>query len=238
VEGDSIDNAGVSGSSINKDGVFGWSVNQIGVAGVGSPGVAGLGSSGSPGVFGLGNPAGGFLGDVNVLGNLKVSGGNKQFQIDHPLDPANRYLNHFCVESSEAKNVYDGRAKLDQKGEAVVELPPWFQVLNKNFNYQLTPVGKFAPLYIAQELSDNRFTIAGGDPGMEICWHITGVRNDAHSKDHPTAVEEEKPEEERGYYVEPTAHGAAEEKGIAWARYPALMQRAKEDLARRENAKK
>jgi hypothetical protein len=45
-------------------------------------------------------------------------------------------------------------------------------------------------------------------------------------------------DEERGYYLHPEAHRAAEEKGIGWARYPALMQKAKEYQAAREKAKK
>jgi hypothetical protein len=56
------------------------------------------------------------------VGDLQVSG-NKQFKIDHPLDPENKYLTHFSVEAPEAKNVYDGVSTLDEGGEAVVELP-------------------------------------------------------------------------------------------------------------------
>jgi hypothetical protein len=32
---------------------------------------------------------------------------------DHPLDSANKYMNHSFVESPEMKNVYDGVAVLD-----------------------------------------------------------------------------------------------------------------------------
>jgi hypothetical protein len=130
-------------------------------------------------------------GNVGISGSLTVMG-NKGFRIDHPLNPANKYLNHFCVEGSEAKNLYDGRATLNENGEAIVELPAWFEALNKNFQYQLTPVGKFAPLYIANAVGNNRFTIAGGDPAMEVCWQVTGVRNDTYVQEHPTVLEEEK----------------------------------------------
>src|SRR5438128_1620054 len=33
--------------------------------------------------------------------------GFKKFKIDHPLAPANKYLVHVSIESSEAKNLYD-----------------------------------------------------------------------------------------------------------------------------------
>jgi len=144
--------------------------------------------------------------DLDVNGGLSVQG-QKRFQIDHPLDPANKYLNHFSVEGPESKNLYDGRATLDQNGDAIVELPAWFEALNISFRYQLTPLGKFAPLYIANEIRDNRFTIAGGDPGMEVYWQVTGIRNDAYVRAHPTLVEEAKgAHAERGYPLHPPCH--------------------------------
>ncbi len=61
-----------------------------------------------------------FTGDVVVTGTL--SKGHSKFQIDHPLDSANKYLSLSAVESSDMKNVYDGIAVLDASGEATVEL--------------------------------------------------------------------------------------------------------------------
>jgi len=98
------------------------------------------------------------------------------FKIDHPLDPANRYLHHSFVESPDMKNVYDGVVVLDDNGEAEIELPDWFSALNKDFRYQLTAIG--APgsnLYIAEEISgvttnnnnNSRFKVAGGTSGMK-----------------------------------------------------------------------
>jgi trimeric autotransporter adhesin len=45
--------------------------------------------------------------------------------IDHPLDPANSYLAHASVESSERANLYTGNVTLDDNSEAVVTLPDW-----------------------------------------------------------------------------------------------------------------
>ena len=104
--------------------------------------------------------AGYFSGKVHVTGTLSKAGGS--FIIDHPLDPANKYLSHSFVESPDMKNIYDGIAVLDADGRADVELPDWFQALNRDFRYQLTCVGAFAPVYVAEEMHDNRFQIAGG----------------------------------------------------------------------------
>jgi hypothetical protein len=74
-------------------------------------------------------------------------------KIDHPLDPANKYLYHSFVESPDMKNVYDGLVALDENGEAEIELPDWFGALNKDFRYQLTAIGAPGPnLYIAEDI--------------------------------------------------------------------------------------
>lgn len=141
-------------------------------------------------------------GNLNVGGNLNVSGtiskGGGSFRIDHPLDPANKYLSHSFVESPDMKNIYDGVVVLDSKGEAEVRLPDWFQVLNKDFRYQLTCVGGYANIYIADEIHENRFRIAGGRAGLKVSWQLTGTRHDAFAESHRIAVEEEKPAAEKG----------------------------------------
>jgi len=92
-------------------------------------------------------------GKVKITGNLEKAGGS--FKIDHPLDPANKYLCHSFVESPDMKNVYDGVVVLDGKGEAEIDLPDWFGILNKDFRYQLTAIGAPGPnLYIAEEISE------------------------------------------------------------------------------------
>src|SRR6202035_2656337 len=144
--------------------------------------------------------------ELFVAGNLLV-GGNKNFRIDHPLDPANKYLFHAAIESSEVLNLYSGNIALDASGEALVQLPDWFEVINKDFRYQLTPIG--APgrdLYIAEEVSAGHFKIAGGKPGGKVSWQVSGVRNDAWEKAHPMEVEADKGAD-RGHYLTPELVG-------------------------------
>jgi trimeric autotransporter adhesin len=109
-------------------------------------------------------------------------------------------------------NIYNGNITLDAKGEATVELPEYFESLNQDFRYQLTCIGNYAPVYIAQKISGNRFVIAGGLPFMEISWLVTGVRKDAFASSTRKQVETEKPNAEKGYYMHPEAFGYDLEK--------------------------
>lgn len=124
------------------------------------------------------------------------------------------------------KNIYDGVASLDAQGEAIVELPVWFGVLNRDFRYQLTCIGGFAPVYIAEEISENHFKIAGGKAGMKISWMVTGIRQDAWANAHRIPVEEEKPARQRGYYLHPELYGQPADKSIDSARHPETAKRA------------
>lgn len=163
-------------------------------------------SPGGPGFAGL------FVGDVHVSGTFSAS--SKEFVIDHPLDPANMYLRHSCVESSDMKNVYDGIALLDEEGEAWIELPDWFGALNSTFRYQLTCVGGYAAVYIAEEINDGRFLIAGGHPGLRVSWQVTGIRQDAWAKANRRPVEAYKLPQNRGTFIHPEAFGFSEQFAV------------------------
>ena len=142
----------------------------------------------------------------NLYVNGQIAGQSKPFLIDHPLVPENKYLVHAAVESQDMKNIYDGIVIMDNNGEAWIELPTWFEALNKDFRYQITSIGGFAPVYIAEKVANNRFKIAGGTPGMEVSWQVTGIRHDPWANDHPLVVEQDKPAEERGSYLYPEGY--------------------------------
>ena len=269
VWGGSLDYIGVSGASDTSTGVDGISRSGDGVVGqslgIKTYGVRGRcdngygvygGSKIGYGVVGFSNSGYGVMGfthsgyaaylggNVVITGNLQKGGGS--FKIDHPLDPANKYLHHSFVESPDMKNVYDGTVILDNKGEAEIELPDWFNALNKDYRYQLTAIGAPGPnLYIAEEISDtstttnyssdssssnqnnnnnsndsSNFKIAGGTSGMKVSWQVTGIRKDPWANANRIRVEEDKPAKERGYYIYPDLYGQPEEKGISQLLFP------------------
>jgi hypothetical protein len=232
MEGNSNRHFGVSGVSKGFHGVWGESKRWDG-AGVLGYSLQG-GGIGVAGTNLVGGWAGYFEGDVYISGSTEISG--LLSKIDHPLDPANKYLYHSYLESSDMKNLYDGVVTLDDKGEAEIELPEWFSALNKDFRYQLTAIGAPGPnLYIAEEISEgstdyarggnsknnyNYFKIAGGTSGMKVSWQAIGVRNDPYAKAHPIQVEEGKSDKERGHYIHPEVYGQTEEKRISHLLFP------------------
>jgi hypothetical protein len=237
VLGKSQSSTGVNGLSDSGDGVHGGSDYGHGLVGISAYGVGLYSES-------VRNDYAAVLdGKVKITGNLEKAGGS--FKIDHPLDPANKYLHHSFVESPDMKNVYDGVVVLDRKGKAEIELPNWFGILNKDFRYQLTAIGAPGPnLYIAEEISDmatttntkyssksssssnknrnknSRFKIAGGTSGMKVSWQVTGIRKDPWANAHRIEVEEDKSDKERGYYLHPDLYGQPEENGISHLLFP------------------
>jgi hypothetical protein len=138
---------------------------------------------------------------MNVVGTLTA--GVKPFLIDDPLDPANKYLSHSVVESPDMMNVYNGTATTDKRGLATVTLPEYFEALNKDFRYQLTPIGSFAQATVSKKIEGNHFTVRTSKPNVEVSWQVTGIRHDAYADAHRVQVEQEKPPRERGHYLHP-----------------------------------
>jgi hypothetical protein len=221
VEGSSTGFRGVVGNSDTHGGVVGFSNSNDGTVGV-----ACNSACGGAGIVGMGQRAGLFQGNVGVSGTLAVSG-LKQFHIDHPLDPANKFLNHAAVESNEVLNVYSGNITTDADGTATVELANYFSALNDNFRYQLTVVGQFAQAIVFKEIQNNAFVIKTDKPDTKVSWQVTARRHDAWAKNHPMQVEEDKSEKERGYYLHPELFGQPEERSISWLYRPATMRDAK-----------
>ncbi len=192
---------GVEGATASPQGAAGEFVNVSG-SGLVLQGRSGSNYTTVFTVDAAGN--GTFAGNLTVTGNVSKGGGS--FKIDHPLDPENKYLSHSFVESPDMMDVYNGVIRLDAKGEAWVNLPDYFEALNGDFRYQLTAIGSPAPrLYVAREVSQNRFKIAGGHPGGKVSWQVTGIRHDAYANAHRIAVTEDKPAAEQGAYLHPDA---------------------------------
>jgi hypothetical protein len=213
---------GTGGTGSDGDGLGGFFTggNSAGGAGDGVDAYAGSGYAGA------------FQGDIWVSG--KITAGTKDFKIDHPLDPANKYLVHASVESSEMMNIYTGNVVTDSEGHATVQLPEWFEVLNTDFRYQLTVIGQFAQAIIGRKIENNQFGIRTSVPNVEVSWQVTGVRQDAYAKANPLVVEQEKEARLRGFYIHPELYGAPAEKQIEWARHPQTMKRMKEMRAKQQ----
>lgn len=214
---------GVSTGGNGGDGLFAVGALGVGAGHKGGRGIVAIPGGGAGGaIAGL---AGEFLGDVEVSGTLSKGGGS--FKIDHPLDPENKYLYHSFVESPDMMNIYNGNITTDEAGEAMVELPEWFEALNKSFRYQLTVIGTFAQAIVAEKVKGNRFTIKTNAPNVEVSWQVTGIRKDGFADKHRIPVEQEKPQSERGAYLHPEAYDKPEEMGIAWRRNREATQRLK-----------
>jgi hypothetical protein len=142
-------------------------------------------------------------GNVTVYGNLSKGGGS--FKIDHPLDPRNKYLYHSFVESTDMMNIYNGNITTDASGFATVEMPDWFEALNREFRYQLTVIGQFAQAIISREIENGRFTIQSDKPAVKVSWQVTGIRKDAYAEKNRIQVEEDKPAAEKGTCLHPEA---------------------------------
>jgi hypothetical protein len=214
---------------------FGGESNS-GVGGDGMFAQGGDGNSGGTGIFASGGfgedgatlgQAGSFFGHVMIRGNLEVAG-TKNFKIDHPLDPENKYLLHAAIESSEVLNLYTGNVVTDNYGEAVVQLPEWFEAVNRDFRYQLTVIGTFAQAIVAEEINGNRFTIRTNGPNVKVSWQVTGVRSDPTARKFKFAVEEEKPERERDHYLNPDAYGQPEERSVLYLNHPEIVKQRNE----------
>ncbi len=233
-------NNGLSGAGIVGWGGGGTNAGAAGLVGYGGNGKM---SDGPGAVFHGGNTApdgsgdgleayagsglaGFFNGSIDVTGSISKGGGS--FKIDHPLDPANKYLYHSFVESPDMMNIYNGNVVTDANGDAIVPLPDWFETLNRDFRYQLTVVGQFAQAIVASKVGNHQFRIKTDKPNVEVSWQVTGIRQDAWANVHRIPVEEEKSARERGHYLHPELYGAPEEASIAWARHPETMKHIKE----------
>jgi hypothetical protein len=89
---------------------------------------------------------------VSVSGFLQPSGGG--FSIDTPDAAPNRVLNHSFVESPNMMNVNSGDVATDADGNATVEMPGYFEALNRDLRYQFTVIGQFAQVIVAEEVRE------------------------------------------------------------------------------------
>jgi hypothetical protein len=95
-------------------------------------------------------------------------------------------------------------------------MPDYFDAVNVNFSYQLTPIGGYAPLFIKEKLNNGKFVIAGGNNGMEVSWTIYAERNDPYLQQHPESKKVEVTKEvwNQGKYLQPDLYNQPDSKKI------------------------
>ena len=229
------ENSGVAGINDNSSagfGVYGQAASPSGVGG------GFYNTSTGDALFAYeqnGGYAAFFDGNVDVDGNLSKAGGS--FKIDHPLDPANKYLYHSFVESPDMKNIYDGNVTTDGSGLATVTLPDWFEALNRDFRYQLTVIGQFGQAIVASKVANHQFTVKTDKPNVEVSWQVTGIRQDVWANAHRIPVEVEKAQADRGLYLHPELFGSPVEKSIALAHHPMMLKVMKQQAAKQQAPK-
>jgi hypothetical protein len=191
-----------------------------GVNSSGGNGVSGYASGNGTAIYGnnsniSGGYAGYFDGNLHVTGSCCAAAAGT-FKIDHPLDPANKYLSHAAVESPDMLDIYSGNITTDVAGNATVMLPGYFEALNRDFRYQLTVVGQFAQAIVLSEVKHNSFDIKTDKPNVKVSWQVTGIRHDPYAEQHPITVEQDKPASEKGKYLYPKENGQPETLGIGY----------------------
>ena len=127
--------------------------------------------------------------------------------------PKNQNRTFHLLQKADILTCYE---QLNARGEVWVTMPDYFEALNRDFQYVLTAIGRPQPyLYIAREMSGNRFKIAGGKPNAEVSWQVTGIRHDAWANAYRIPVEEEKPAKDRGSYLHPELFGADASRSVS-----------------------
>jgi hypothetical protein len=197
-----------SGATIGVEGSSN-STSGKGVAGSASA-VSGL----TYGVYGSCLSNAGF--GVYSLGNMAASG-TKSFRIDHPKDPAGKYLLHYSAESPDVLNIYTGNVVTDAAGIASIDLPEYFEDINKDPRYTLTVINEggldFVHVMVVQKIRDNRFVIRTSKPSTEVSWEVKAIRNDLWVRAAGAPVQKIKEGEERGKYQNPALYGMPEDMG-------------------------
>jgi hypothetical protein len=171
------------------------------------------GDGGAPDPSGALNAGNGVVGIAGV-GGTSINGTEHasvvQREIDNPADPANKYLGHAAVQSSEMMNMYTGNVVLDADGAAVVQLPGWFRTENADFRYSLSAVG--APR--AESIRRRR----GSRQPIQSCGRPRRAENLLVRDGHPTrgirqsqSARSGRGEETKGtgYYMNPELYGQA-----------------------------
>ena len=71
---------------------------------------------------------------------------------------------------------YSGEVWTDAHCRAVVVLPSFVRAHRAGFEYELTPLDSRAHARVAEQVSDDRFTIATDQPHIKVAWRVTALK--------------------------------------------------------------
>jgi hypothetical protein len=108
------------------------------------------------------------------------STGTLVFTMDHPDNPMKEILNQYAVGADDPVLMYNGTAYIAENGRVEVNLPDYFNKINRNPRIQLTGIGT-SDVYVAEEISGNRFVI-GGKSNTKVYWQVTAERKDINAE--------------------------------------------------------
>jgi hypothetical protein len=157
--------------------------NSIILNATGGSSDGGVDISGISGGFCVAPVRGGITGP-NMLfydtATYEVTYGAKSFVIDHPLDAANKYLVHACLEGPEAGVYYRGKGEIINGTSVIIHLPEYFGTLCKDADdatVQVTHIydGKIKAFSAGEvDLENNAFTVYGENGRFN--WLVHGKR--------------------------------------------------------------
>lgn len=109
----------------------------------------------------------------------------KNFKIDDPLDPANKYLVHSTLEGPEIAVFYRGEGQL-QNGRAEITLPAYFELLTRKDGRTvlLTNIDGGDIIYLktqnGAQVMDGKFVVesSNANSSQQFNWEVKAVRGD------------------------------------------------------------
>jgi hypothetical protein len=110
---------------------------------------------------------------------IVYSASAKSFVIDHPLDTANKYLVHACLEGPESGVYYRGKGEIVNGVSVEIQLPAYVGTLCTDMTVQITHIYDGAvKVFSAGEVdtATNTFTVYGVNGRFN--WLVHGKRSD------------------------------------------------------------
>ena len=100
----------------------------------------------------------------------------KNFQIDHPLDPKNKYLVHSSLEGPEIGIYVRGRISNQKE----IELPKyWSKLVNpRSISVQLQPIGAHQDIIVKRVSTEKIILQSKGANPIDCYYHVFGERTD------------------------------------------------------------